>query len=367
MQRFVRWIVVPLTSFIVIVLAVSLAYRSYKQSSIADELRIDAPNGIETIELVELNGLQQWIKIRGHDLGNPVLLFLHGGPGMPEMAFSHLFDLEIEKHFTVIHWDQRGSGKTRRQGFRTEDLTVPVFINDTLALTHYLRARFKQDKIYLAGHSWGSMLGSLVVQQQPALFHAYIGLGQLTNLHDNEKVSLDFVRNAASRDNNDTAINELAELQAPYTKDIAQLQVQRKWLYYYGGGFHNFDYANFFLAVFTSPNYSLADLLAALRGLDVSAVMWTEIATYNLEKTALEWKVPVYFLAGRYDYNTPSELAERYFNNLSAPHKAFVWFENSAHMMNISDPDFYQDTMINRVLAETHDQVNTSPNRLPLE
>jgi pimeloyl-ACP methyl ester carboxylesterase len=367
MQRFVRWIVIPLTSFIVVVLAVSLTYRSYKQSSTADELRIDAPNGIETIELVELNGLQQWIKIRGHDVENPVLLYLHGGPGMPEMSFSHLFDNEIERHFTVVHWDQRGSGKTRRQGFRTEDLTVPVFINDTLALVHHLRARFKQDKMYLAGHSWGSMLGSLVVQQQPELFHAYIGLGQITNLYDSEQISLDFVRKAAKMDNNDTAIDELSELEAPYTKDIAQLQVQRKWLYYYGGGFHNFDFAKFFQAVFTSPDYSLKDLLAAIRGLNVSAVMWPELATYNLEKTALEWQVPVYFLAGRYDYNTPSELAERYFNNLRAPHKTLVWFENSAHLMNISDPDLYQDTMINTVLAETYDQVNTRPNHLPLE
>ena len=108
--------------------------------------------------------------------------------------------------------------------------------------------------------------------------------------------------------------------------------------------------------MFTSPDYSLADIPAMLAGLDVSAVMWPELATYNLEDTALDWEVPVYFLAGRYDYNTPSELAQRYFNNLNAPHKAFIWFENSAHMMNISDPEFYQNVMINRVLAETRDR-----------
>lgn len=355
MKRCIRWIIVLPAIFIVVVLAVSLAYRAYQQSVLTDKLRISTPTGIETIELVELNGLQQWIKIRGHDVNNPVLLYLHGGPGMPEMSFSHLFDLEVEKHFTVVHWDQRGSGKTRRQGFETEDLTVPVFMDDTLALTHHLRSRFKKDKIYIAGHSWGSLLGSLVVQQQPALFHAYIGLGQLTNLHDNERVSLEFVRKAAERDNNDTAINELAALEPPYTKDLAQLQVQRMWLYYYGGGFHNFDYLKFFLDVFTSPDYSLADLLAMLKGLGVAEVMWPEMANYNLERTALDWKVPVYFLLGRYDYNTPSELAERYFKQLSAPHKTLVWFENSAHLMNLTDPDLYQETMINKVLAETRE------------
>ncbi|MCX2980679.1 alpha/beta hydrolase [Halieaceae bacterium IMCC14734] len=353
MKVLARWFVYPLLGFIVLVLTVALSYRSYKQSSIENETQIVSPRGIQTLELVELNGLQQWVKIRGHDTSNPVLLYLHGGPGMPELPFSHLFDLEIEEHFTVVHWDQRGSGKTRRQGFSNKDLTVPVFIDDTLALTNHLRARFQQDKIYLAGHSWGSMLGTLVVQREPELFHAYIGLGQLTNLHDNEVVSLNFVREEAVADNNKAAIAELAALAPPYTDDIGQLRVQRKWLYYYGGGFRGLGYADIFLAVFTSPDYSLADTYAMLKGLDVSAVMWPEVARYNLEETALDWQVPVYFLAGRYDYNTPSELAERYFEKLSAPRKAFIWFEKSAHMMNLSDPQFYQDTMINRVLAET--------------
>lgn len=175
-------------------------------------------------------------------------------------------------------------------------------------------------------------------------------------MHDNERISLDFVRKAADRDNNDTAINELAGLEAPYTNDIAQLQVQRKWLYYYGGGFHNLDYVKFFLDVLTSPDYSLADLRSALKGLGVAEVMWAETATYNLEATALEWKVPVYFLLGRYDYNTPSELAELYFKQLNAPRKTLIWFENSAHLMNLTDPALYQNTMINKVLAETHGQ-----------
>jgi pimeloyl-ACP methyl ester carboxylesterase len=178
-------------------------------------------------------------------------------------------------------------------------------------------------------------------------------LGQLTNLHDNEVLSLNLVRNEAVAENNEDAIAELAALAPPYTDDISQLRVQRKWLYYYGGGFRGLGYVDLFLAVFTSPDYSLADISVMLEGMEVSAVMWPEVATYHLEETALDWQVPVYFLAGRYDYNTPSELAERYFDKLSSPRKAFIWFEKSAHMMNLSDPQFYQDTMINRVLAET--------------
>ena len=365
MKLLLRCVIYPLLVFILVMLAAGLAYRSYKQSTIANQVKIDSPEGIETLELVELNGLKQWVKIRGHDTNNPILLYLHGGPGMPELPFSHLFDLEIEKHFAVVHWDQRGSGKTRRQGFSNKDLTVPVFIDDTLALTSHLRARFQQDKIYLAGHSWGSMLGTLVVQRQPESFHAYIGLGQIVNLHDNEVVSLNFARAAAVADKNNTAIEELAALQPPYADDIAQLRVQRKWLYYYGGGFRGLGYTDLILAVFTSPDYSLADISSMLEGLDVSAVMWPELATYNLEETALNWQVPVYFFAGRYDYNTPSELAQRYFDNLSAPHKAFIWFENSAHMMNLSDPHRYQDMMINRVLAETQNPREIGSARWP--
>lgn len=338
----------------VITLLLSLGYRSLKQADIRAAIHINSPNGIASLDEVELNGLKQTIKLRGHDVGNPVLLYLHGGPGMPEMAMSHLFDLEIEQHFTVVHWDQRASGKTRRQGFKESDLTVPVFKQDAVALIMHLRERFEKDKIYLVGHSWGSMLGTLVARDHPELLHAYIGIGQISNLTDNEIMSLDYTRRRAREDGNHSALAELEGLNPPYIENVDQLQTQRKWLYYYGGGLRNLrSFTALVEATLTSPDYSILDLIALAQSGGIAAIMWPEMATYDLEKVAAAFKIPVYFLAGRYDYNTPSQLAQRYFENLKAPRKSFIWFEDSAHMMNISDPARYQDVIIKTVLQET--------------
>lgn len=350
------WLLSGLLVLAFVLVGGSLGYRSYKQAQIRAAIHIEAPNGIESLELVSLGGLEQWVKLRGHDVDNPVLLFLHGGPGMPEMAVSHLFDLELEKHFTVVHWDQRAAGKTRRQGFDEADLRVPVFVDDALALVNHLRARFDKDKIYLVGHSWGTMIGTLAVRDHPELFHAYVGVGQLTNLTDNEVVGLEYVRRRAREEGNDAALAELEGLSPPYTDDMDEMSIQRKWLYIYGGGLRGMGFDELALAYLTSPDYSLLDLVAMLKSLSAAKVMWPEMATYDFLTDALEFEVPVYFFAGRHDYNTPSELAEKYLEMLDAPHKEMVWFENSAHLMNASDPDHYQDMLINKVLKDTQGQ-----------
>lgn len=357
MRRFILrplgWLLGGLFVLTFVLVSGSLGYRSYKQAQIRSAIHIEAPNGIESLELVSLNGLDQWVKLRGHDVDNPVLLFLHGGPGMPELPVSHLSDLELEKHFTVVHWDQRAAGKTRRQGFDEADLRVPVFVDDALALVGHLQARFNKDKIYLVGHSWGTMMGTLAVRDHPELFHAYVGMGQLTNLTDNEVVGLEYVRRRAREEGNAKALAELEGLHPPYSDNIDEMSIQRKWLYMYGGGLRGLGFDDLFLAYFTSPDYSLLDLFAMSQSIASAAVMWPEMAEYDFLTDALKFDVPVYFFAGRHDYNTPSVLAEKYMELLDAPHKEMVWFENSAHLMNASDPDHYQDMLINKVLKDT--------------
>ena len=175
--RPLKWLLIVMLALVLFLSATGLGYRALQQRNIRAETQIDAPEGIQSLERVELGGIDQWIKIRGHDRSNPILLFLHGGPGITELPVSHLFDTELEKHFTVVHWDQRASGKTRGEGFDEADLTIPTYLYDTLELVNYLTARFDKEKIYLVGHSWGSMLGTLMVRDHPELFHAYVGMG----------------------------------------------------------------------------------------------------------------------------------------------------------------------------------------------
>ncbi len=334
--------------------ALALGYRSYEQGNIRSKVKINSPNGVQSLEAVQIGGIDQWVKIRGHDLNNPILLFLHGGPGTPELPISHLFDTKLEHHFTLVHWDQRASGKTRRSGFSESDLTVEQFVDDTISLTNYLRNRFDKDKIYLLGHSWGTMLGVEVVRRHPELFHAYVGMGQVVSLTDSEILSLDYVRIRAAEDHNEEALSELEGLEPPYAENPEQLGIQRGWLYHYGGGYRNTSPAELMRTYLTSPDYSLLDIFSFVGGVTTLApYMWPEMVSYDFRKNASQLDLPVYFFAGRYDYNTPSSLARQYFDIVKAPSKEFIWFEESAHFMNISDPDFYQETLINKVLANT--------------
>ncbi len=354
MATLLKWALLTTLVFAVLLSVLALSYRSYEQENIRSRIKIDSPKGIQSLQKVQLGGIDQWIKIRGHDLENPILLFLHGGPGSPELPISHLFDTKLEHHFTVVHWDQRASGKTRRSGFKESDLTVTQFVDDTVSLVNYLRTRFKKDKIYLVGHSWGTLLGIQVIRRRPDLFHAYVGMGQLVSLTDNEILSLEYVRAKALEDHNEEALSQLEGLNPPYSENTDQLGVQRQWLYHYGGGYRNITPGFLLASYLTSPDYSLLDIFSFIGGVTTLApYMWPEMTSYDFRNDAQQLAVPVYFFAGRYDYNTPSQLAWEYFELIEAPYKEFIWFEDSAHFMNVSDPDFYQEMLISKVLAKT--------------
>ncbi|NND67336.1 MAG: alpha/beta fold hydrolase [Halioglobus sp.] len=298
LKRFVLKPLLYLSLLVLLLLICGLAYRSYTQIQVERSTAITTAGGIESLETVEVRGDTQWIYVRGHDRSNPVLLYLHGGPGMTELPIARSFGLELEKHFTVVHWDQRGSGKSRTRDLSASELTIDSYVQDVLALTNYLRERFGQDKIFLVGHSWGSLLGVLSVRDHPQLYHAYVGVGQIANIADNERLSLDYVRDVARTRGNSTAQRELAAVDPlQYGEDIAQLQVQRKWLYLFGGGFRGIGILELVWLYVASPEYSLLDLRRLLTGSNaLPTAMWSEVMAVDLVRDANEFALPVYFL-----------------------------------------------------------------------
>ncbi|MFK7975200.1 MAG: alpha/beta fold hydrolase [Halioglobus sp.] len=349
LKRIVKFLLV----FPIVVLVVLLLLRNYLQMQVEQDAHIDTPNGIESLEQVTINGDQQWIYLRGHDQNNPVLLYLHGGPGMAELPTARAFGTEIEKSVTVVHWDQRGSGKSRDGRAKPENLTIQTYLDDVLALTHQLRERFGKEKIYLVGHSWGSLLGALTVRDNPELYHAYVGIGQIANMYDNERVSLAFAQAEAAKRGNADAQQALADIDInTYSHDLAQMTVQRTWLYAFGGGIRLSAMQDLILAYVTSPEYTLLDLWRLLQGSDaLPARLWAEVMPYDLLRQAPEFQIPIYFFAGENDYNTPSELAAAYLESLGAPHKELVWFEGAAHLLNFSSSEEYQRALLDKVLV----------------
>lgn len=356
MNNVLRWFARGLIGVIVlsiVLAAVAIVYGSLSQRRIAQATRIEKPDGIESLERVLLGGVEQTIYLRGHDRRKPVLLFLHGGPGAPEMPAAREFGLRLEEHFVMVHWDQRGAGNSCTSEIPDESLHLEQFLEDTLALIDLLRKRFGVEKIYVVGHSWGSILGALTAQRHPELFHAYIGIGQVVDMRRGEELSYRFVLERAKAEANDEALEELATLRPPYasTQDLMR---QRAWLGHYHGDYYRGNAIRAFArSIFFSPEYSFAKKLSfypcAINSLDQA---WDDLQDIDFIRDIPRLEMPVFFFTGRHDYNTPFELVEEYYEVLEAPHKEIVWFENSAHMPNIEEPELFQDLLIRKLLSD---------------
>lgn len=330
-----------------------LVYRAIARELLRAETAITTPNGIETLEAIELGGAEQWILIRGEDRTKPVLLWLHGGPGQPTMMLAHRHDRELVKQFVVVHWDQRGAGKSYSAALRPEELTPEQLIADTHALTLQLRERFGTAKIYLIGHSWGSALGALTAARHPELFHAYIGVGQAVSIPEGYKLVYPALLERARAAGNQDALRELEALGPPPYTTIEQLSVIGSWMAAFGGLAQQ-PGRSLLEEALLSPAYSLSDVVSYAQGASFSVnAMLDDLDGVNLLTQAPRLDVPVYIFQGRHDLASPSALAERYFAALEAPRgKTLIWFEESAHTPPWEQPAQFNQAM-QQMLSET--------------
>ena len=149
---------------------------------------------IKIFEPISINGTKQWVLIRGNDESKPVLLYLHGGPGQSLIPFAYKATNKLVNDFIVVYWDQRGTGLSYDESIPDETMTIDQFIEDTRSVTEYLKRKFNKDKIYLLGHSWGTVLGTLVIQKYPDDYYAYIGVGQVVNSEEQEESGTEWLK-----------------------------------------------------------------------------------------------------------------------------------------------------------------------------
>jgi pimeloyl-ACP methyl ester carboxylesterase len=320
------------------------------------------PGSIATLEAVELGGTEQWITIRGHSTDKPVLLFLAGGPGGSELVMTRRYLSDLEQHFVVVNWDQPGTGKSYGAA-DIATLTPEQFVTDAHELTLYLRERFDQEKIYVLGESWGSILGIWLVQEHPDLFHAFISTGQMVDPVENDTIGYEF---AIDRLTDQGRTDEAAQLRRngppPYTRD----EVLGKFLAINGvlnsymeahahgeGTGHNLMFDSL-----GAPEYGLLDKVNWIRGLvGVFTNVYPQLNDVDLRTQASELDVPVYIIKGRWDVNAVNSLTEEYFALLDAPHKELIWFEDSAHTPLWDAPERFTEELVTNVLADTYPQM----------
>jgi pimeloyl-ACP methyl ester carboxylesterase len=308
--------------------------------------RIATPDGIDVSQAVEIGGIKQCITVRGKDRRNPILLLVHGGPAAPDMPLRWLFEGPWTDYFTVVEWDQRGAGKTMAindPAAIAPTLTEDRIVADAEELVTYLRRTYGKDKIFVMGHSWGSLIGMRLAQQIPDQLYAYIGVGQIIDMRRSEKLSYDWVLAEAKRDHNAKAIAELEAI-APYPEadgvlPLDKINIERKWSVHYGGLSYGHDsYAYLSDAQALSPDYSAADVAAIDAGSALSLPRLLPAMARADFMAVDHLDCPVILFEGRHDYTTVSTVADGWFRRLQAPDKHFVWFENSAHMMFEEEP-----------------------------
>ena len=323
------------------------------------------PHGLAVLEEVPVNGTRQWVLIRSEDVANPVVLFVHGGPGTSQLTLMRKHTGPLEPYFTVVNWDQRRAGKSFSAG-DDAGMTMGQFVDDIIALASYLAARFDKKKIVLAGHSWGSVIGLLAVRKRPDLFSAYIGIGQMSRMVESEVLSYDWTLKQARNAKDLSSVRKLEAIgRPPYTgrQWRSKFLTARRLLGKHGGEYYGSRSGAFGVVLRNlvfSPEYTLIDRINFFRGVLQSAdALYPELLRTDLFAEVPEVKVPVYFCLGRHDYEVPSALAARYFAALEAPRKQLVWFERSAHLPNVEESNKFNGFMIDTVLPALPESTRT--------
>lgn len=324
---------------------------------IADLQAIHTPNGIDLMEEVSINGTKQWISIRGLNKDNPILLVVHGGPGSAMMGMSWAYQKPWEDFFTVVNWEQRGVGKNYRAtdtAALASSMTEAQHLQDAAVLIPYLLKKLNQPKLVLLGYSWGTKFTTKLVQDYPNWFYAWVGMGVVSPNTNAEAYLYNRVLEMAKAANNTSAIQELEAL-APYPDPsgfkMRKALAVRKWVRFYNGGWYGKKNLDLFFSLHEwSPYYTSAE--AALVN-DATSWAGPLITRSFQQNTNTQFSIPVVFLMGKHDLQTPYAAALQYYARINAPVKKFISFENSAHMLFMEEPGKMLLTLVNEVLPLT--------------
>jgi len=309
------------------------------------------PAGINESFFVTVGGIDQWITIRGQNRTNPVLLFLHGGPGEATNPWAYNIFTPWEKFFTVVQWDQRGAGKTLGKSGPSiaSTITIEHMTQDGIELAEFLRGHLSKKKIILVGHSWGSILGTLMVKERPDLFHAYVGTGQVVDNSRGYLVNYHELVARARRDRNADAIRELLAIgPPPYDDAPRKQQVQRKWA-------NEFEGSGPFLAstvgwAFMKPDSTLADVSNWGNGQILSGMqLFYPSSALNLQASARDFGIPMFYIQGADDYTCPAKLVREYFKEIKAPRKTLVLLKGGGHFAVFMQPRIFLNELVSRV------------------
>jgi pimeloyl-ACP methyl ester carboxylesterase len=323
-------------------------------------------HSVAEAKYVYLGGIDQWVMIRGENIANPALIVLHGGPGMSEMGLFRHFNAPLERHFTVVHWDQRGTGKSFDRNIPRSSMTLAQFVADLDELVDYVRLRFAKNQVAILGHSWGSALGAIYAARFPEKVSVYVGAAQIGDCAAGESLSYALGLAEAERQHDEQALKKLRAI-GPPPYPAKSVFVERTVVSGLDGQMRLGIIWKAGRALFGRPESSIFDLPNLLRGFRFTLdAMWPEVSRLNLLKLVPVLKMPVIIFVGRRDHWVPPETSVAYFNALTAPSKKLVWFDRSGHEAFVDEPEKFNATMVELVRPLASAPVEGAPARLPV-
>ncbi|MBQ0734210.1 alpha/beta fold hydrolase [Aquimarina celericrescens] len=354
-----RIIFFGLTICLIALFIIFYIYSPGKPQSFLDENGNPIENSISIIEKISIGDVSQHLIIRGVDTRNPVLLFIHGGPGFPEFTIFKESNTNLEKEFVVVYWEQRGAGKSMSNNIPDSSMNLEQFIQDTSDVSEYIKKRFNRQKIHLMGHSWGSLVGILTAHRYPQHFNSYVGIGQIVKQYEGEQISLDWIKNEARKRKDNRALKKIVKIDIPDSLAdgkiwLDYLMRQRAYVQKYGGGMDR-EKTNIWTytvkLITKTKEYTLKEKLNFIKGNPYSVKrLWPDVVQTNLFNEIDSIAIPIYFMHGVHDYQVPYSLAKKFYTKVNAPKKTFISFNNSAHAPFLDETEKFNATIIEKIL-----------------
>ncbi|MDR7855128.1 alpha/beta hydrolase [Tissierella sp.] len=335
---------------IIAVIILILLTRVIIQAKIKNDHKITTENGIDEEVIVEIGDIDQYLYIRGQDQDNPIILFLHGGPGSPMTPIIYGYQDLLEDEYTIVNWDQRNSGKTyylnnAEKVYNT--LSMDRMVEDIREIISYLSNRFGQEKVVIMGHSWGSALGTEFIKEYPELVSAYIGVGQVINSEEGDVFAYNATKDAIKESENKEDLETLENLNGYLVTDedfsLKSFSTFRGLMSKY---LNPISDRTTQMIIF-SPYYSLKEISSFLKNPFELQKPLMDYLVYDFDARDLvnEYQVPIYYILGEYDWVTPYENAQEYFETIVAPKKKSIVIENAGHMTMIDNPEEFSNAV----------------------
>lgn len=305
---------------------------------------------------VNINGVRQGMFIKGKNTSNPILLYLHGG--MPDYFFTENYPSNLDSIFTVVWWEQRGSGISYNPNIPRDSMTLDQIISDTISVTNYLRERFGVEKIYLMGHSGGTFIGIQTAKQAPELYYAYIGEAQMSYQLESERLAYEYMLEKYKAMGDTSMVDNLKA--APVTlgdgTPPGYVVIRDTAMHSLGiGTMHSMKsvVTGLLIPSLMFHDYTFGEKINmwASKAKSGISIVWSSMLKTDLRKEVTELSIPVYFMEGAYDYTVNYDLAKGYLETLKAPVKGFYTFDQSAHTPMFEEPVKFEKIMKEDVLA----------------